>query len=233
MTKILNSATDSQIKDQILEAFKSKYSIYAWGSFAGNIIKADLNFKTIKFNQKKIILTPDKVSRAYLEDLIGGSGKLNFAIPQMSMLFESEFLEYGDELAISFPNFHKYYDRRKSERVDPFIPLDVKFQFKGITFTKTCNDIGIGGMSVVLTRNEMNKFMYGDEIKDVLLSFPVKQIKIDVKVASMVKLNPFSNEKNPYGASRLSLVFDGNTTLVRKEILKIINGQKKLVCDIE
>jgi hypothetical protein len=230
---MLNGGNETQIKDQILEAFKSKYEIYAWGSFAGNIIKADLDFKTIKFNQKKIVLSPKKISRPYLEDLIGGSGKINFAIPQMSLLFESEYLSYDDELIISFPKYYKFYDRRKSERVDPFIPMNVKFTFKGITFNKKCNDIGIGGLSVVLNRNEMNKFMFGDEIKDLILSFPVKDIKTNVKVASMVKLNPFSNEKTPYGASRLSLSFTGNTSLVKKEILKIINGQKKLVCDIE
>jgi hypothetical protein len=233
MKDIINEGNNSQIKDLILEAFKSKYEIYAWGSFAGSVIKADLQFKTIKFNLKKIVLQPEKISRAYLDDLIGGSGKLNFAIPQMSLLFEAEYLSYSDELTISFPKYFKFYDRRKSQRVDPFLPLNVNFTFKGINFNKTCSDIGIGGLSIILSRNEMNKFMFNDEIKNVELEFPIRKIKIDVKVASMVKLNPFSNEKNPYGASRLSLSFDGNTSLIKKEILKIINGQKKLVCDIE
>ena len=233
MKDLINDGNNSQIKDLILEAFKSKYEIYAWGSFTGNVIKADLQFKTIKFNLKKIVLTPEKISKAYLDDLIGGSGKLNFAIPQMSLLFESEYLSYEDELTISFPKHFKFYDRRKSQRVDPFIPLNVNFSFKGINFSKTCSEIGIGGLSVILNRNEMNKFMFNDEIKNVELSFPVKKIKIDVKVASMVKLNPFSNDKSPYGASRLSLSFVGNTTIIKKEILKIINGQKKLVCDID
>ena len=56
MKSLLGDNKNSEIKDLILEAFKSKYEIFAWGSFAGNVIKADLQFKTIKFNLKKIVL---------------------------------------------------------------------------------------------------------------------------------------------------------------------------------
>ncbi|WP_127715320.1 PilZ domain-containing protein [Halobacteriovorax sp. HLS] len=233
MNNLRNEENDSKVKDLILEAFKSKYEIYAWGSFGGRVVKADLEFKTIKFNQKKIILSPKKISRAYLDELIGGIGKINFAIPQMSLLFESEFLSYEDDLTIAFPKYYKFYDRRKSERIDPFFNLSIKFEHNKVRFNKSCNDISIGGMSLVLSKNEVNKFTFGDIIKGLELTFPMKNIKVDAKVSSMIKLNPFSNEENPYGAARLSLTFEGNTSLIKKEILKIINGQKKLVCDID
>jgi hypothetical protein len=233
MKNILRNGQKDQAAEQILEAYKSKYSVYAWGSFGGHVIKADLEFKTIKYNQRKIVLAPTSLSRSYLEDLLGGSGKLNIAIPQMSLLFEAEYLDYNKELTISFPLFHKFYDRRKSERVDPFIPLNVKFCYKGITYKKLCSDIGVGGFSLILSRSEMTRFMVGEEVKDVELSFPMKTMAITVKVANLVKLDPYKDENNPYGGSRLSLSFDGNTNLVKKEVLKLINGQKKLVCDID
>ncbi|OUR93021.1 hypothetical protein A9Q84_21190 [Halobacteriovorax marinus] len=233
MNSLIKNEKKDQTTEQILEAYKSKYSVYAWGSFGGHVIKADLEFKTIKFNQKKIVLVPTKLSRSYLEDLLGGSGKLNIAIPQMSLLFEAEYLKYDDDLTITFPLFHKFYDRRKSERVDPFIPLQLKMNYKGITYKKTCSDIGVGGLSIILSRSEMTRFMVNDEIKDVELSFPLKNMIVEVKVASLVKLNPYKDEKHPYGGSRLSLSFSGNTTLVKKEVLRLINGQKKLVCDID
>ncbi|PIK14436.1 PilZ domain-containing protein [Halobacteriovorax sp. JY17] len=233
MSKLLKIEDQEIIKNEILEAFKSKYSVYAWGSFGGHIVKADLQFKSIKFNQKRIILSPTAMSRSYLEDLLGGSGKINIAVPQMSLLFETEFMGYDDDLIVSFPKFHKFYDRRKSERVDPFIPMNINIKHKGLTFKKSCNDIGVGGFSVILTKNEMKKFDIGEMIEDVDVSFPLKTLTLKVKVAGLVKLNPYQDEKNPYGGSRLSLTFEGNTTLVKKEILRLINGQKKLVCDID
>lgn len=233
MSKLLKIEDQETIKNEILEAFKSKYSVYAWGSFAGHIVKADLEFKSIKFNQKRIVLSPTSMSRSYLEDLLGGSGKINIAIPQMSLLFETEFVSYDEELVISFPKFHKFYDRRKAERVDPFIPMSISFKHKGIVFKKSCNDIGVGGFSVILTKNEMKKFSIGEEIDEVEISFPLKTVALKVKVAGLVKINPYQDDKNPYGGSRLSLTFAGNTTLIKKEILRLINGQKKLVCDID
>ncbi|GEM_PF-4297245 len=233
MNSLLKVENQEKIKNELLEAFKSKYAVYAWGSFGGHIIKADLQFKSIKFNQKRIVLSPTTMSRSYLEDLLGGSGKINLAIPQMSLLFEAEYMDYDDDLVVSFPNFHKFYDRRKSERIDPFIPMDITFKHNGVSFKKSCNDIAVGGFSVILTKNEMRKFDIGDIIENVEISFPLKSITLKVKVSGLVKMNPYQDEKNPYGGSRLSLTFEGNTTLIKKEVLRLINGQKKLVCDID
>lgn len=233
MSELLKISDQEKIKEEILEAFKSKYSVYAWGSFGGHIVKADLQFKSIKFNQKRIVLTPTSMSRPYLEDLLGGSGKINLAIPQMSLLFETEYLSYDEEIVVSFPSSHHFYDRRKSQRIDPFIPMNITIKHKGITFKKACNDIAVGGFSIILTRNEMRKFDIGEIIENVEVSFPMRSLNLKVKVAGLVKMNPYQDEKNPYGGSRLSLTFEGNTTLVKKEVLKLINGQKKLVCDID
>lgn len=233
MSNLLKVENQEKIKNELLEAFKSKYSVYAWGSFGGHIIKADLQFKSIKFNQKRIVLSPTSMSRSYLEDLLGGSGKINLAIPQMSLLFETEYMNYEEDLVVTFPKFHKFYDRRKSERIDPFIPMNIVMKHNGITFKKICNDIAVGGFSVILTKNEMRKFAIGDIIDNVEISFPLKVITLKVKVSGLVKMNPYQDDKNPYGGSRLSLTFEGNTTLVKKEVLRLINGQKKLVCDID
>ncbi|CBW25023.1 hypothetical protein BMS_0083 [Halobacteriovorax marinus SJ] len=233
MSTLLRIDDQDKIKDEILEAYKNQYAVYAWGSFGGHIVKADLQFKSIKFNQKRIVLTPTQMSRSYLEDLLGGSGKINIAIPQMSLLFETEYMSYEDDLEIAFPSFNKFYDRRKSERIDPFIPVSVNIKHKGITFKKSCNDIAVGGLSIVLTRNEMRMFSIDEILENVEISFPLKKLQVKLKVAGLVKMNPYQDDKNPYGGSRLSLTFEGNSILVKKEVLRMINGQKKLVCDID
>ncbi len=222
------------IKQTLISCQKESMQVFTWAMNSTQIVKAELKIKLIDVKTKKIHLVPDPKSKPYLDDMIGGLGRLNFIIPEKSFIFDCEVQQYDDDgvLVVTFPKYYRFYERRRFERIDPFIPIKVELSYKNKTIQKDCLDIGIGGFSLVFSKTEIISFKKGEILENVTITRIMDKNTANVKVANILKLKPFTLENCPYGGTRVAFSFVEPHKKLKESILTIINGQKNLMDDV-
>lgn len=222
------------LKVEILDSFKKKHTVFAWVMQNDQVVRAELKFITVEIEKKKINLIPTPESQSYLEEMINGLGRINLIIPEKSLIFESEMLNFDENnnLSVSFPKYYRFYERRNFERIDPFIPIKVEFLTNNVKVLKDCFDISVGGFSLVFSKTESVPLNLGDEIKEVKVTRILDSHLSKALVVNVIKLKPFMLDNCPYGGTRVSFKFDRPSQKLVSAILEVINGQKKLLGDL-
>jgi len=228
------SSNKKDIKQTLISCQKEQLQVFSWAMNSTQIVKAELKIKLIDVKTKKIHLVPDPKSKPYLDDMISGFGRLHLIIPELSFIFDCELQQYNDDgvLVVTFPKYYRFYERRRFERIDPFIPIKVELKWKDKILQKDCLDIGVGGFSLVFSKTENIPFKKGDEIEEITITRIADKNKAKVKVANILKLKPFTLENCPYGGTRVSFSFVEPSKKLTTSILTIINGQKNLMDDV-
>jgi c-di-GMP-binding flagellar brake protein YcgR len=229
-----NSSNKKDIKQTLINCYKESMHVFAWALNSTQIVKAELKIKLIDAKTKKIHLVPDAKSKPYLDEMIGGLGRINLIIPEASFIFDCEVQQFDEDgvLVVTFPKYYRFYERRRFERIDPFIPIKVQLKNKNKIIQKDCLDIGVGGFSLVFSKVEHVPFKKGETLEDVLITRLTESNSAKVKVTNVLKLKPYTLENCPYGGTRVSFAFIEPAKDLNDFILTIINGQKNLMSDV-
>lgn len=208
------------ILESLLKIQKNNQIILAWYAFNGHLLQAELRLKTIRKDRNDLVLVPQWDSLDYLQQLISGQGRINFYVPDESLVFISE-LKLLDEqgiLTVGMPEKYFLHDRRRDQRIDLLPSLSISFE--GISLAKRCLDISSGGFSLVISQQERRLFKLSEY--QVTLTNGELSLQLEANLSNELKLRPYMLDKCPYGGFRLAFSFLNMNDLTRKRLDDLI-----------
>lgn len=213
----------------ILQAVKVNAKAFVWDLNGDEVIRVPVELRNINCVKKRVNFTLDPRTKYYLKDLIKGPGILKFYVPSLQLLFASKIDLYrGNTLEVEYPQAFKKHDRRKSDRIEPLIPVF----FKNDGLKKECFDLSHGGLSFVINSMEFRSARYKEEQElDCVIEFPTRKVKIRAKIVNVANIKPFQIDRFPYGAKRVSLKVV-ESDLYKESVTQLAKGMKKLLIDL-
>ena len=205
--KKINSDFYTNLKEEI----RKDRSVYSWYSFSDTVLKADLQLVSVNQIKKEITLIPiDETSEYYLEKTFSGDGKINLFFDSLGAVVITELIEYGAKksLKVKMPKEYSELERREDGRIEAQVDIWVQFKFEDQLIKKRCFDIGMGGFSLMFSKNEIisKKLQISTEMDFEIILFKIN-IGVEGEVKKINKLKLFQSTKHPYATSRISFEF--------------------------
>lgn len=205
--------------------------IFVWKLVGDQKHLASVSIETVRGTRGDFIISALSGHEQTLNDILAGTGNIDFYIPSSGTLFRSKLKKTEESRAfLETPSFFAQSERRKNFRIDVFNEsFEIKFQkkiktYKEFTqaFSKNCFDISTGGLSFFVSKTESTFFRLGDEISDVSVSFGEWATKAGLRITRITEIEP--NERNGlrYKALLISCAFQNLNDIHRKQLEKII-----------
>ncbi len=187
-----------------------KEKLIAWKLVGNEKVMADLSILVIRKFRNEIVFTPINNSMVKLNEILAGKEKINIFIPAASVLFQCKVKSSGVEdegLVVVFPEMVAQVERRKDIRlpINEYQDVTTRFYKSALIqklqtqlFTKQLYDISAGGCSIVGSKTEVKYFSVGDTITDMVINLEGTNITADVKVVSLIPINPDENNNLVY-----------------------------------
>lgn len=191
--------------------------VLAWRIVNGKKLTVEVFFRVIrKFRDEVVVRATRPEGQKILGNLVAGSDKLNFFLPEDMVLFQTDVksVDASGELVIKLPEMIAQIDRRKHMRLSlsDDVGAVVKF-FKENTgqvkrtqlFDKACFDVSAGGLSLVVSKTEAKFFSIGDVVNRIRLEVENKEIPLSAEVVNILDIEPDGNNKLHYSGKKICL----------------------------
>lgn len=206
------------IGNQLVNAKDKNMECLIWRFLGQKKIVAKVNLDVVKRNSKEIIISASKDNQEEFEQVIGGSYQVNFYIPAMAILFQTELKSHtqNKKVLLAFPKMFAQFERRKNlrivsyhdQRVDvEFSKNQVEHKHQAQHFKKSCYDLSAGGLSFLASKAELKFFSPRDKISELKLQIADRIFKMDCKINSINELTPDDVNDLVYKAWKVSVEF--------------------------
>lgn len=218
-----------KFEKDIIESINEDNEVIIWDVIENNILRLPVKIKSLNSFASKIFLNIEEGLKDSLAHFLRGPGLIKLYIPEIQLAFVSELSAvHGTSLEISYPVREKRLERREHERFEPLTPHYAKFQ----NLKYEIFDISKGGLSIVLGSSQYEQLF---QLKNDTLNFTIDFAKETVQVKGIVvdtkKIKPYQISRFPYGAFRLALRIEDNTSY-KNEVEKLHEGCNKLLKDL-
>ena len=213
------------LKNKLFQVQKKSSEMFVWAIKNDHVIKASAKIIILRDNNLRVKI--DKQDLPYLMNIFSGSLEVNFLVPDLSLIFQSEFVSFDDEtLSVRTTGFFKTYERRMGERIDPLVNVKVEFNIQSKMVLKEVFDLSEGGFSIVLAQSDRIKF---DETEYEVKAHYLNEVhSCKVKLLEELKLTPFMIERCPYAGRRFSFKFIKIETKFKEKIKDMVAASKNL-----
>lgn len=218
-----------KFEEDIIESINEDNEVIIWDVIENNILRLPVKIKSLNSFASKIFLNIEEGLKDSLAHFLRGPSLIKLYIPEIQLAFVSELSAvHGTSLEISYPVREKRLERREHERLEPLTPHYAKFQ----NLKYEIFDISKGGLSIVLGSSQYEQLF---QLKNDTLNFTIDFAKETVQVKGIVvdtkKIKPYQISRFPYGAFRLALRIEDNTSY-QNEVEKLHEGCNKLLKDL-
>jgi len=214
----------------IIEAIQKSFSLYAWKSLDGVIKKCEMKIKAMRneLNEYEIEVT-DKAGNE-LKDLMGGDKLINFYIPEQSVSFQAKFFQQleGKRFKVVIPEDYTFFERRKHERITPSKSGYLTFEHNKLMYKKPIFDISVGGLAILLPKNDRMGVLKHKVFESVLIEVGGKKMKAKIECVQTFSIDRFEFEHMPYGGFKIAFVFRGMNADDREQLLEYITTESIL-----
>ncbi len=215
-----------EAKEKIFEDIvKNKYPVTVWNLTAGHMIKAEVKLESVVTGRKNELHFSCPVGAEQLiEQMISGSGMLNFFVSHKGILFTSNIVLFTKgRLVVDVPEDADFQDRRIKERVDAF-DVTAQVQVGERFLTKNAFNLSTGGIALVFMKTENIRELKKGETFPLTLKYQSEQLQLKALVLDVKKVDAYQHETIPYGGQRVSFEFVELKNIERVRIAGIIDA---------
>ncbi len=204
------NVSKDRIHDLIREAYSCGYNVYAWSVLEAGVTKTELRLTSYSIQNNELVLHAEGDSLLKIKGMITGLCRIDFYIAEEAFFFTSlvRGLDPQGNLYVSFPESCCLYERRKFERLDLDVPLNIGIKTKNRFWKRKCYDISKGGFSLAFAKGDgISPERIINETCNVTLESAIGEMEFIAKIVNVLKLRPHVNEKYPYASVRASFRF--------------------------
>lgn len=230
-----NSLSKIFEKDKIVNLLSNlkneQAEIFVWKLIGDQKHLASIAIEAIRIARGDFILVASPGNEPLLNDILAGSGNIDFYVPSSGTLFRSKFKKSEENrFYLEIPSFFAQSERRKSLRAEVYEEdFEIRFQkktqtYKEITqtFSKKCFDISTGGFSFFISKTESPFFRKGDEFGDISLKFGPWGTTASAHITRVTDVEPTEQNGLRYKAQLVSCSFLDLNDIHRKQLEKLI-----------
>lgn len=218
--KLKKNHDPKQIGHILLSAKERQVPIYAWRIIGDKKIMAQVHLDAVLTARGEVRVSPLPKNVEAFAHVVGGCDQVNFFLPQSSLLFQAQIKgQHGlNGLNMAFPQFVAHMERRVFLRLNSEGSSKLRVQFIKTTtvprtmnqfFGKAIQDIGAGGLSFLVSKQELRFLISGEEIKSIELIIDGDKIKTNAKILRTQELGRHSYPSHSSKVYRVSLEFKG------------------------
>lgn len=214
-----------EAKEKIFDDIaKNNYPVTVWNLTAGNLIKAEVKLESVVVGRRnELHFSCPSLAEQLIEQMISGTGKLNFFVAHKGILFTSAIIQFTkNRLVVEIPQDTDFQDRRIRERVDAFA-VTAQLQVGEKKITKNAFNLSTGGIALVFMKSENIRELKRGEIFPLTLKYQSEVLDLKAQVLDVKKVDPYQHETIPYGGQRVSFEFVELKNLERVRIAGIID----------
>lgn len=215
MNKIGNETLKKNFNSWAIESIinntkKSNKSVLGWKIVGGKKVTVEVVFHIIrKFRNEIVIKAIGEQGKQKLGNLVAGSKKINFYLPDDMVLFQTDVkhVEQNGDIRIKIPTMMAQLDRRKHLRLFVEESMNIKVNFskennghRVLTqqFEKSCFDISAGGFSFIISKSEARFFNLNDSINNIEVQIGDIKLKANCEITNILDVEPNVGNKLNY-----------------------------------
>ncbi|MFZ8932754.1 MAG: hypothetical protein ACO20H_10695 [Bacteriovoracaceae bacterium] len=175
-------------------------------------------------NEMIQIKIKDEDSISLFQKIINLNDKVTLFFKRRCLSFICQFdkknYDGGQIIDLKLPEDINFHDRRKNKRAILVKACVVKIHKDSKAIIKNCYDLGVGGLSLLLSKSDSLSLNDNEILKSCSLTLSNNvNIDLELKHVRSVVLAPYQYENYPYGGKRVSFAFNN---ISKKDLEKIV-----------